>query len=81
MFKVPVFHTTSEEHSADRRSVYHDNTSAATAPRSSRSIAFPGPAVTLAATDAVTSPKPNTDWPRRSTLNVQRHDGDKPRVT
>ena len=25
MPKVPAFHTTSQEHSADRRSVYHDN--------------------------------------------------------
>ena len=25
MPKVPAFHTTSEKHSADRRSVYHDN--------------------------------------------------------
>jgi hypothetical protein len=25
MSKVPAFHTTSEEYSADHRSVYHDN--------------------------------------------------------
>jgi hypothetical protein len=35
-------------------------TTAATAPRSSRSIASPGPADVLAATDAVTSPQPNS---------------------